>query len=149
MFGPVLAVRASRWAIHTEAIYYCEFNFWKISSWKTNFCSNGSNHKSRKIVIAIGCVEADSWLIWVQPGVHEKSILALLSYALLLPRAIVLRDFWPARFCYCALLSARFCRRGFVLRAFVGSPYNTPGNCWWSLKFKDQKASTPDTPGLP
>ena len=28
----------------------------------------------------------------------------------------------PARFCYCAHLSARFCRRGFVLRAFVGSP---------------------------
>ena len=28
----------------------------------------------------------------------------------------------PARFCYCALLFARFCRRGFVPRAFVGSP---------------------------
>ena len=31
--------------------------------------------------------------------------------------------FCPARFCYCALLSVRFCRRGFVLRAFVGSPF--------------------------
>ena len=73
-------------------------------------------------MMAIGCVEADSWLIGVQPDVHEKSILALLSYALLLPRAIVHARFCPARFCYCALLSARFCRRGFVLRAFVGSP---------------------------
>ena len=33
--------------------------------------------------------------------------------------------FCPARFCYCALLSARFSLRGFVLRAFVGSPCST------------------------
>ena len=73
-------------------------------------------------MMAIGCEEADSWLIRVQPDVHEKSILALLSYKLVLPRAIVLRDF-----VHRAFVTARFCRRGFVgadlfLRAFVGSP---------------------------
>ena len=57
----------------------------------------------------------------MQPDVHEKSILALLSYALLLARAIVLRDFVQRAF-VTAVLSARFCRCGFVLRAFVGSP---------------------------
>ena len=37
-------------------------------------------------------------------------------------RAFVTARFCPARFCYCELLSAWFCWRGFVLRAFVGSP---------------------------
>ena len=65
--------------------------------------------KAERSWFAIGCVEADSWLIWVQPGVHEKSILALLSYALLLSRAIVLRNFGQRAF-----VTARFCRRSFV-----------------------------------
>ena len=60
-------------------------------------------------MMAIGCVESEAWLIEVQPDVHEKTIQALLSYALLLPRAIVLRDFVQRAF-----VTARFCRRGFV-----------------------------------
>ena len=42
-----------------------------------------------------------------------STILVLSSYVLLLPHAIVLRAF----------VTAYFCLRGFVLRAFVGSPF--------------------------
>ena len=114
VFEPVLVVRVSRWEIYTEAIYYCEFNFREINSGKINFCSNGFNHKRTKIIfcmMTIGCVETGSRLIGVQPGdVHEKTIvLALLSFALLLPCAIVLCDFVQRAFD-----TARFCLRGFV-----------------------------------
>ena len=92
--------------------------------WKTNFCSNGFNHKSRKIMMAIayrlrrGRLMVDMSATRSSRKVYTS---AFVVRALVTARYCPAR-FCPARFCYCVLLSARFCRRGFVLRAFVGSP---------------------------
>ena len=55
-----------------------------------------------------------------------------MSYALLLPRNTVVRAIFLRSSATDDLFLARFCRRGFVLRAFVESPIKSIDDVLWA-----------------
>ena len=103
-----------------------------IIMWKVNYWLNYFNVMLFHIKCLVICITFQYYtnkIIWLT---YHSMFVFFCRWVCRLFSAFVVRAFvtarlcparfCPARFCYCAHLSARFCRRGFVLRSFVGSP---------------------------